>query len=293
MTKYWTKPRIRARLIELAETNQALNCESLKTNHCDLYMATRIHYKNEGGLNGALKDAGYDPEKIRKKEIWNPEKIKERIKKLYLAGVSLYFKDAQQVDPRLVQATSRSYGWYNTLDNIGINSSKFRKRLRWNNWNKLTVLSRAINYGLCGIPLNTYIFARKDPAFDAAVRRYYGSWDVLRKLDPVIKYAPLPRNKKRDDKIDKIFDLFLSLEKRFDLSKGVGLEMIAKSMHVCKDIPRYRRLIAMTTSIRFLNLRINPEEARIIYNHTFYPRAGVSFEEWWFKQQKIQRSLHS
>jgi len=95
LTQEWTPERVIQTILEANKRGADLSDRTVSTLRQDLYGAAATHF---GSWHEALKQAGIDPEKARRTETWNREKLIETARRAYECGIT----PAQLVEARLI-----------------------------------------------------------------------------------------------------------------------------------------------------------------------------------------------
>ena len=125
--KRWTKDMVIERIKKLREKGKDLSYSSLRGDSEGNLISAGCFYFNNWGR--ALKAAGLNERKIRKREIWNKKKIMNRVKRLDKKGVALNWKNISRLDMALLQAGVFHLGsWKETIESCGFEYDKIRKK---------------------------------------------------------------------------------------------------------------------------------------------------------------------
>ena len=128
----------------------------------------------------AIKAAGLDYDKIRRKSFWSKKKIVERILELKKAGEPLHVSAAEMKYGGLVGAATVYFGsWRKAIKAAGLDYAKIKRQKEWS---KEEIVSEIKRMKREGLPLSTTIPVReKYRTLHAAAIRYFGSWAAAMK----------------------------------------------------------------------------------------------------------------
>ena len=107
-----------------------------------------------GDWDKALRAAGFDPEKMRERGVWDEEKIIDTIRAMHKRHLPLYAAYVMDNHPKLFSAALRQFGsWAKALVVAGVTKKRRTKRLYKSKISLLNVLSDALDrYTLKNIP---------------------------------------------------------------------------------------------------------------------------------------------
>ena len=125
--KRWTGDMVIERIKKLQKEGRALSYSSLRgDSEGNLVSAGCFYFTNWGK---ALKAAGLNERKIRKRNVWNKKKIMDRIKRLDKRGISLNSNNISRLDMALLQAGVFHLGsWRETIEACGFDYDKIKKQ---------------------------------------------------------------------------------------------------------------------------------------------------------------------
>jgi hypothetical protein len=175
--KRWSKVEVLRLIKELNAKGEPLNSGHVARNHSALAYAGR---KYLGSWEAAIKAAGLDYDKIRRKSFWSRKKIVERIRELKAAGEPLHVSAAEVRYGGLVGAATVYFGsWRLAIKASGMDYSKIKRQKEWS---KKMIASEIKRMRRQGLRLETTIPVReKYRTLHAAAVRYFGSWAAAMK----------------------------------------------------------------------------------------------------------------
>jgi hypothetical protein len=175
--KRWNADEVLRVLKGLKAKGEQLNSGHIARTRPALSYAARRYL---GGWEDAIKAAGLDYDKIRRKNFWSKEKIVEQILALKRAGKPLNVSAAEISHGGLVGATTVYYGsWRAAIKAAGLDYTKIKKQKEWS---KEEIVSEIKRMNREGLPLGTTIPVRaKYRILHAAAIRYFGSWAAAMK----------------------------------------------------------------------------------------------------------------
>ena len=123
---HWSRKRIVAEIKALQKARKPLNTASMRTINSGLLSAARRHF---GAWERALKAAGCDVSRIRKRRDWDRRSVAAEIRRLRKRGESLNVATARETHSGLVWAARHYYGtWDRALKAAGMDPKKIRLR---------------------------------------------------------------------------------------------------------------------------------------------------------------------
>ncbi len=175
----WTKRDIKNEVKKRKKEGKELNSISIVKDDPGLYAAILRHFDS---FDEAIKYAGYNPIKIRKKFRYkSEEEIINCIKEYYNAGARLeskWIRCKENKDKRLKSlywaASWRFGGWRNALIKCGINPEAYVKHKE--RWSKEKIKEKILELYENGEPLNANYILKKSMSLYKAGRIYFGSW---------------------------------------------------------------------------------------------------------------------
>jgi superfamily I DNA/RNA helicase len=175
--KRWSKEEVLRIIKELGAKGEQLNSGHIARTQPALAYAGR---KYLGSWEDAIKAAGLDYTKIRRKSFWSKKKIAERILELKKAGEPLHVSAAEVKYGGLVGAATVYYGsWRAAIKGAGLDYTKIKRQKEWS---KNEIVSEIKRMKREGLPLSTTIPVReKYRTLHAASVRYFGSWAAAMK----------------------------------------------------------------------------------------------------------------
>lgn len=172
--KRWSKDEVIKVILDLQSKGVALNSGSVARRYPALAYAGR---KYVGSWEEAVKAAGFDYEKIRRKSFWSQKRIVERIRELHAAGEPLHVSAAEKKHGGLVGAAAVYFGsWREAIRASGLDYAKIKRQKEWN---KAYITSEIRRMRRVGLPLYSTIPVRERyRVLHAAAVRYYGGWQA-------------------------------------------------------------------------------------------------------------------
>lgn len=185
--KRWSREEALRVIRELGAKGLPLNSGYVARNYPALAYAGR---KYVGSWEEAVKTAGFDYEKIRRKSFWSRKRIVKRIQELGTAGQPLYVSAAEKKYGGLVGAATVYFGsWRKAITASGYDYVKIKRQKEWSPKEIVVEIRRMRQEGL---RLDTTIPVRlKYRTLHAAAVRYYGSWAAAMKaakLERLLKH---------------------------------------------------------------------------------------------------------
>jgi 5,10-methylene-tetrahydrofolate dehydrogenase/methenyl tetrahydrofolate cyclohydrolase len=175
--KRWNADEVLRMLKELKSKGEQLNSGHVARTMPALAYAAR---KYLGSWERAIKAAGMDYDKIRRKSFWSKKKIVERILELKKAGKPLHVSAAEINYGGLVGAATVYFGsWGKAIKSAGLDYTKIKRQKEWSKDEIVSEIKRMKREGLA---LSTTIPVRaKYRTLHAAAIRYFGSWAAAMK----------------------------------------------------------------------------------------------------------------
>lgn len=123
-----------------------------------------------GSWDAALRSAGLDPDRIRKRLAWTPERILEEIRQL---GKPVSTSAARRIHSRLVSAAQRHFGgWIPALKRAGFNTTWYPPR-----WTRERIRSELQIRARRGEHVDSGYLAHHHSGLYQAIRRQYRTWE--------------------------------------------------------------------------------------------------------------------
>jgi len=182
--KRWSKDEVLKVILELHDKGVPLNSGNIARRYPALAYAGR---KYVGSWEAAVKTAGFDYEKIRRKSFWNQKKIVDRIRELNSAGEPLYVSAAERKHGGLVGAAAVYFGsWRAAVKAAGLDYSQIKRQREWN---RARVAGEIRRMHREGMPLYSTIPVRERyRVLHAAAVRYFHSWQAAVKAAGLARY---------------------------------------------------------------------------------------------------------
>jgi 5,10-methylene-tetrahydrofolate dehydrogenase/methenyl tetrahydrofolate cyclohydrolase len=185
--KRWSKEEVLRMIHELDAKGVPLNSGYIARNHPALSYAGR---KYVGSWEDAVKAAGLDYERIRRKSFWSRPRIVARIRELRAAKAPLHVSAAETKYGGLVGAASVYFGsWRKAITAAGLDYAQIKRQKEWSPKEIVAEIKRMRREGL---RLDTTIPVReKYRTLHAAAIRYFGSWAAAlkaAKLERLLKH---------------------------------------------------------------------------------------------------------
>ncbi|MEW5947013.1 MAG: hypothetical protein AB1742_12530 [bacterium] len=134
---YWSHSEVIKRIRQIAGRGESLNTLHLEHRHPRLWNAARRLF---GNIENAVESAGFDYKKIRKRDEWSEERIREEIRELFSRGVDISQVTMAQVNSKLLAAGQKFYGsWSRAVETAGIEYSRVRQAHRTRKQRKKTI----------------------------------------------------------------------------------------------------------------------------------------------------------
>ena len=114
-----------------------------------------------------MHSAGFDPEKMQERSLWDEEKIIETLRAMHKKRLPLYAAYVMDSHPKLFSAALRQFGsWAKALGVAGVTKKRRTKRLYKSKVSLLNVLSDA---------LDRYTVKNMPQALKLEAAHYFGS----------------------------------------------------------------------------------------------------------------------
>lgn len=166
--KLWTPERVRREIRRRSRRGEALNSKTIVESAPQLVLAARRFFLS---WDGALKAAGLDADKIRRRLAWTRERILGQIRELARTGAPLNHAARHRRGDGLVAAARREFGsWDLALEAAGIDPESVRLTRRWTPPRILEAIRR-----MNPVPIGAEV-QRRDPALFDAARRRWKTW---------------------------------------------------------------------------------------------------------------------
>jgi len=174
---YWTVDRIVEAIHQRASNGGALHASSCKMEDRSLYTSA---VRTCGSWDAALKAAGKDPDRIRRKkrgEHWTDDRVLASIRERMVRGESLGHLAVHRSDRAMLNAATRLFGSWGAavtaagVDYVGVCHKKPRGY-----WTPERIVGMIRERADAGLPLTIAVMEREErPLLSAAIRRF-GSW---------------------------------------------------------------------------------------------------------------------
>jgi hypothetical protein len=176
-SKEWNKKEVVRIIKALAAKGEKLNSDSVARSHSGLAYAGRRYW---GSWDRALKAAGLDCDKIRRKTHWSRARIVGQIRDIKKAGGPLSYTAAEADYHELVPAATTLFGsWRKAIEAAGLDYTKIKRHKQWS---KSEVAREIKRMNKAGLDLSTTIPVRaKCRSLHASALRYFGSWAAAMK----------------------------------------------------------------------------------------------------------------
>ncbi len=174
MRKYkkWSREEVIKTIREFRRQGLPLNLGYVARRNYSLAYAAR---KYIGSWEEAIRMAGLDYEEIKRKNIWQPEAIKKKIRELAREKKPLNVSYAEHHYGGLVGAAVNFFGsWRKAIESAGFNYDKIKKQ---RNWSEEKVIKEIRKLHRQGVNLKTTREVRRIfRTLHAAAIRYFRSW---------------------------------------------------------------------------------------------------------------------
>jgi hypothetical protein len=182
--KRWSKEEVVKVIRELSGRGEPLNPGHVARARPALAYAGR---KYLGSWENAIRAAGLDFDKIRRKNFWSRQVVVERIRELHVAGEPLHVSYCELHHGGLVGAASGYFGsWRRAIEAAGL---EYRRIKRQHEWSKSIVVAEVRLMHRSGVKIETTGPVRAQyRILHAAAIRYFRSWAAAVKAAGLGKY---------------------------------------------------------------------------------------------------------
>ncbi len=170
--KHWSRDEVVREIRRLDKQGSQLNSGYIARSYPALAYAAR---KYLGSWEDAIRAAGLDYSRIRRKYFWSRKKVVERIRELHKAGKPLHVSAAEKLYCGLVGAATMYFGsWRNAIRASGLDYTGIKRQKEWSKREIVREIRRVHREGM---KLNTTIQVRHQYRnLHASAVRYFGSW---------------------------------------------------------------------------------------------------------------------